>query len=151
MNYDEFRARIREEKLTSTYDELVARYGVNRYWLWHIVKDDDDDFEPPASVAAALGITIFRLAPACEKCGEVHTLGYCASGYSGEYGPAPLCPKCKKVHVKKTCDAASHAPPRPRASINLLDPKSAARTIKARMSAEAVHELARLLAKEDSL
>lgn len=51
-----FRERLRGEKQLCSYDALVERYQVNKYYLWHIVTDDN--YQPPIKIASILGVVL---------------------------------------------------------------------------------------------
>lgn len=53
--YNEVKAEIQALKRFSTYDDLVKRYGINRYWLWHII-NQPNGYTPPLSVRMKLGV-----------------------------------------------------------------------------------------------
>lgn len=134
----DFRNRLVVEKETMTYDELVQKYGVNKFYLWHIL--NDATYEPPYKVCAALGIIALAPAPVCPECGEVHTTGFCTKGTAG-VAPAPVCPKCGQVHVAKRCSNGKASKRTPRVSINLRNPESAAKTLSKYMDKETLAAL----------
>jgi hypothetical protein len=72
---DHLRDEIRAKKQMCKYPELERVYGVNRYYLWHII--NDPGYQPPAKVAAQLGLQVMA--------------------------PAPVCPIHHVVHVRATC------------------------------------------------
>lgn len=142
----EFRANLRAEKAKSTYAALERKYGVNQFYLWNMIRRDD--YIPPPKVAAALGITVLRLAPACAQCGEVHTIdGVCTARklvqvIVSEPADYEQLLQPVKIVVRRARPKQNRTP---RASINLEDPASAAKTIRKKMGAEAVARLAELL------
>jgi hypothetical protein len=54
MKLSEFRELLRSEKESATYNTLVDKYGVNRYYLCNIV--NDKPVKLPSKVRAKLGI-----------------------------------------------------------------------------------------------
>src|SRR3990167_9978334 len=115
---NDFRVRIRAEKPLSTYTILEEEYGVNRYYLWHII--NTDNYDPPDRIKEKLGIQIFK--------------------------PAPICLKCGNVHVTKKCMANNGNGHRPRrVAIRIDNPESAARTIEKHFGKAFVSELIELL------
>ena len=74
-NMADFRVKIRQEKTYFTYEQLEEMYGVNRYYLWHII--NNDDYVPPEWAQNRLGIRVYKPAPVCVKCGEVHVTKRC--------------------------------------------------------------------------
>lgn len=68
----QFRSVISEEIEDCRYADLEDKYGVNRYYLWHIIHDEN--YQPPAKVLDKLEIVRFELAPVCSACGEVHAI-----------------------------------------------------------------------------
>ena len=107
-----FRAKLRAEKQYHTYANLAQLYGINSYYLWNIVTDDN--YQPPLKVASTLGVVLMRPAPACPNCGDVHT--------------------------KKTCPM-QYKPRPPRLAIRLDDPRSAARSIRRHMTKDQIAAL----------
>ena len=63
LELDQFRRVISEKKQAENYDDLQAEYGVNRYYLWHII--NDETYEPPVWVCAKLSIAKYKPAPVC--------------------------------------------------------------------------------------
>jgi len=114
-----FRELLRAEKKNCTYSDLEQLYGVNKYYLWHII--NDDGYSPPLKVAATLGVILMRPAPACLRCGKV-----------------PLA----KHH---RCNGKPHRPRHPRLAIRLDDPHSAARSILKHMPPAQLNKLVELL------
>lgn len=74
----EFRLEIQQQKRNHTYDELAEIHRVNKYYLWHMLKNDS--YVPPNRVLRALDIPALIPAPACVKCGNVHTTKKCTQG-----------------------------------------------------------------------
>jgi hypothetical protein len=99
---DEINAKLEN----STYAKLELWYGVNRYYLWHIVHNPD--YQPPAKACAKLGIARLEPAPVCEIHGKVC---YC---------------DCTTQEIKPI---RAPGPRRARRAVNLLDENSAALTI----------------------
>ena len=62
--------------------------------------------------------------------------------------PAPVCLRCGEVHVARRCMSRRERP-RLRRAINLVDPASAAATIRAYASADYVAELVTILAEDN--
>ena len=83
-------AALVAEKDTITYDELTEKYGVNKFYLWHMI--NTPDYDPPDQVKEALGIQKFETVPVC-SCGEVHL--------------TKTCPHQRKPHRRK--DLLSYA------------------------------------------
>ena len=98
-----------------TYAALEKRTGVNRYYLWNIV--NKPGYQPPAKICAKLGIVRLEPAPVCSKCGE--------------------------IHLRRTCPTT--AKKRNRRAINLVDPVSAAATIRNHADAAYIARLVELL------
>jgi len=71
------RASLVAQKAEKTYRDLEAEYGVNKWYLWHII--DDPNYIPPAWVQDKLGWQRFAPAPVCVSCGSVHA-GNCNPG-----------------------------------------------------------------------
>lgn len=63
LDLNAFRVEISEKVTTEKYDDLQAEFGVNRYYLWHIIHEPD--YKPPAWVYVHLGIGRHELAPVC--------------------------------------------------------------------------------------
>lgn len=61
------------------------------------------------------------------------------------WGYALACPHCGEIHTRKTCPNRTSSTPRERASINLQNPRSSAKTITSKMEPELVEQLADLL------
>lgn len=147
-NLADFRAILRAEKELSTYDSLAEKYGVNKFYLHEIITDDS--YIPPASVAARLGIVILRPTPACPDCGAVHTIpGVCVAKSLVKIQVIQMTPeelaaidRPVTVIVKQSAGVRRK---RARASINIADPHSAARTIKRKMDPETLALLLALL------
>lgn len=71
LDINQFRAQISEEIENCKYDDLQKKYGINRYYLWHII--NDEKYEPPAWVYVHLNIPKYKPAPICTACGSVHS------------------------------------------------------------------------------
>jgi hypothetical protein len=76
MQLADFKEKLRAEKLSHSYAFLEDWYGVNRYYLWNLL--NLDGYTPPEWAQEKLGIQIYRPAPVCPNCGEVHLIkGVC--------------------------------------------------------------------------
>jgi|SRR3989304_1072545 len=71
----EFKVILRDEKRIYTYADLSKKYGVNRFYLWHII--NTPNYVPPPKVRMKIGIQYFALAPVCVHCGHVHISRRC--------------------------------------------------------------------------
>ena len=72
---DEFRALLELLKKQFSYKHLEDEMGVNRYYLWKIL--NDETYRPTPRISHILGIKLYREAPVCSKCGEVHVTKIC--------------------------------------------------------------------------
>jgi hypothetical protein len=57
-------------KPVHSYANLAEYYGVNQYYLWNIIKNED--YYPPAWVCQILKVPARALAPVCPIHGIVH-------------------------------------------------------------------------------
>ena len=48
-----YRDALRTEKASTSYPKMAEKYGVNQYYLWHMVREDD--FDPPTHVRRKMG------------------------------------------------------------------------------------------------
>ena len=78
QSFEHIRNEIRQSRAKMNYPKLEKKYGVNRFYLWHILHDDN--YQPPMEVGLKLGMRPLFLVPACAKCGKVHTTARCTEG-----------------------------------------------------------------------
>lgn len=116
----EFRLEIQQQKRNHTYDELAEIHRVNKYYLWHMLKNDN--YIPPNRILRVLDIPALVPAPACTKCGEVHVTKRCTQDVKISNRP-------RRVAVR--CD----------------DMRSAANTLLNNLDATKIDELVKLLEK----
>ena len=66
------RNALRAAKQIMTFDDMVAKFGVNRKELCQII--NDDNYEPPAHIWVKLGVPVYELAPVCPVHGKACVL-----------------------------------------------------------------------------
>jgi hypothetical protein len=146
---------VRREMLAASQDGKTWRaigdaFGVTGAMAYRIAMDD---YEPrEAGIRHTLGLPVILPTPACPDCGTVHTIDGVCIAHSKvtvtvvEMTADELAQLDRPVTiiVKRTPARRSE---RRRASINLENPESAARTIRRAMDADTLALLVDLLAK----
>ena len=92
ISYTDRRDALVAEKQNSKYDEMAEKYGVNKFYLWHIVNDGDGEYYPPPHVCYALEI------PA--KMGVICDVDLPDGVYLPRNAKYPFCPTCKRQFIR---------------------------------------------------
>lgn len=108
----DLRDEIRRKKPWYSYDELARKYGVNKFYLWNIYKDDD--YIPPDRILLVLGIeapvkliAVGNVHPGSLVLGDSRKC-WCGIWFIGRtWNQKYHSKECRKIHRRHTHNAHS--------------------------------------------